>query len=162
VRYRNAKLRAHPWGGACEPVWLKDRVGNCKVLTATGEHVIDSVIQSIQAFNENAPGLDQAGRKALPNAIGDHINTVEPPKDNVDVQRGVIVVYGQGRTRTTSYVMNLSAAYTWTGEISAEAAELILTGQLRNPGFQSVATAFDHRQLTRRFNALGYCSALPS
>ena len=162
VPYRNAKLRAHPWGGACEPVWLKDRVRNCKVLTAIGEHMIDPVIQAIQAFNEKAPGLDQAGREALTNAIGEQINTGEPPKDDLDVQRGVIVVYGQGRTRTTSYVMNLSAAYTWTGEISAEAAELILTGQLRNPGFQSVATAFDHRQLIRRFNALGYCSALPS
>ncbi len=30
VPYRNAKLRAHPWGGACEPVWLKGRVRNCQ------------------------------------------------------------------------------------------------------------------------------------
>jgi hypothetical protein len=128
VPYRNAKMRAHPWGGGCEPVWLKGRVRNCKVLTA----------------------------------IGDQISTGEPPKDHPDVQRGVIVVYGQSRTRTTSYVMNLSAAYTWTGEISAEAARLILEGQLRKPGFQSMATAFDHRQLIRTFNALGYCSPLPN
>ena len=77
------------------------------------------------------------------------------------MQRGVIVAYGQSRTKTSTYVMNLSAAYTWTGEVSAEAAKLILEGQLRRPGFQSVATAFDHRQLIRTFNALGYCSALP-
>ncbi len=162
VPYRNAKLRAHPWGGACEPVWLKGRVRNCKVLTAIGEQIIDGVIDAIRAFNEKAPGLDQAGREALTNAIGDQINTGEPPKDDLDVQRGVIVVYGQSRTKTTSYVMNLSAAYTWTGEISAEAARLLLDGQLRKPGFQSVATAFDHRQLIRTFNALGYCSALPN
>ena len=30
--------------------------------------------------------LDQAGREALTNAIGDQINTGEPPKDDVDVQ----------------------------------------------------------------------------
>jgi hypothetical protein len=162
VPYRNAKMRAHPWGGGCEPVWLKGRVRNCKVLTAIGEHLIDGIIQAIRAFNEKSPGLDPAGREALTNAIGDQISTGEPPKDHPDVQRGVIVVYGQSRTRTTSYVMNLSAAYTWTGEISAEAARLILEGQLRKPGFQSMATAFDHRQLIRTFNALGYCSPLPN
>ena len=162
VPYRNAKMRAHPWGGACEPVWLKGRVRNCKVLTAIGEHMIDPVVQAIRAFNEKAPGLDQASREALTNAIADQISTGEPPKDHPDVQRGVIVAYGQSRTKTSTYVMNLSAAYTWTGEIGAEAARLILEGQLKKPGFQSVATAFDHRQLIRTFNALGFCSALPN
>ena len=162
VPYRNAKMRAHPWGGACEPVWLKGRVRNCKVLTAIGENMIDGILQAIRAFNAQAPGLDQAGREALTNAISTQISTGEPPKDHPDVQRGVIVVYGQSRTRTTRYVMSLSAAYTWTGELSAEAARLILDGQLKRPGFQSVATAFDHRQLIRTFNALGFCSALPN
>lgn len=162
VPHRNAKLRAHPWGGACEPIWLKGRVRNCKVLTAIGEHLIDGIIQAVKAFNAQAPGLDAAGREALTNAIGMQISTGEPPKDHPDVQRGVIVVYGQSRTKTTSYVMNLSAAYTWTGEIQAESALLLLTGQLKKPGFQSVATAFDHRQLIRTFNALGFCSALPN
>jgi hypothetical protein len=161
VPYRSAKMRAHPWGGACEPVWLKGRVRNCRVLTAIGEHMIDPVIQAIRAFNERAGALDQAGREALTNAIAGQISTGEPPKDHPDVQRGVIVVHGQSRTRTTSYVMNLSAAYTWTGEISAECARLILDGKLQRPGFQSAATAFDHRQLIRTFNALGFCSALP-
>jgi hypothetical protein len=121
VPYRHAKMRAHPWGGACEPVWLKGRVRNCKVLTIVGDHLIDGILQAIKAFNAQAPGLDQAGREALTNAIGDQINTGEPPKDDVDVQRGVITVLGQGRTKTTRYVMNLSAAYTWTGELCAEA-----------------------------------------
>ena len=160
VPYRNAKMRALPWGGACEPVWLKGRVRNCRVLTAIGEHMIDPILQAIQAFNAQAPGLDQAGREALTNAIGAQISTGEPPKDHLDVQRGVIVVYGQSRTKTTSYVMNLSAAYTWTGEVCAEATRLILEGRLDKPGFQSVATAFSHRELIRTFNALGYCSAL--
>jgi hypothetical protein len=162
VPHRNAMLRAHPWGGACEPVWLKGRVRNCKVLTAIGEHMIDGIIQAIKAFNAQSVGKSQAEKEALTNAIGDTINTGEPPKDNPDVQRGVIIVRGQSRTKATTYVMNLSAAYTWTGEIQAEAALLLLTGQLKKAGFQSVATGFDHRQLIRTFNALGYCSALPN
>jgi hypothetical protein len=162
VPYRSVKMRALPWGGACEPVWLKGRVRNCKVLTAIGEHMIDGILQAVKAFNAQAQGLDQAGREALTNAIGDQISTGEPPKDDLDVQRGVITVHGQSRTRTTTYAMNLSAAYTWTGEICAEAAQRILDGQLRKSGFQSVATAFGHRDLIRRFNALGFCSALPN
>jgi hypothetical protein len=160
--YRNAKTVALPWGGACEPIWLKGRVRNCKVLTAMGEHMINPIMQAIAAFNAQAPNLDQAGKEALTNAIGDQINTGEPPKDHPDVQRSVIVVHGQGRLKTTRYAMNLSAPYMWTGEIQAECAHLLLTGQLIKPGFQSVATGFDHRQLIRTFNALGYCSALPN
>ncbi len=162
VPYRHAKMRAHPWGGGCEPVWLKDRVRNCAVRVVVGEHLIDGILQAIKAFNAQASGLDQAGKEALTNAIGDQINTGEPPKDDVDVQRGVIVVYGQSRTKTTRYVMNLSAAYSWTGQLCAEAVRLIMAGELKRTGFQSAATAFDHRQLIRTFNVLGYCSALPA
>ena len=79
----------------------------------------------------------------------------------MDVQRGVIVVHGQGRTRTVTHVMNLSAAYTWTGEVCAESAVRLLDGRLERTGFQSVATAFSHRDLIRTFNARGFCSALP-
>jgi hypothetical protein len=162
VPYRHARMRAHPWGGGCEPVWFKGRVRNCRVMTVVGEQLIDGILQAIKAFNAQSSGLDRAGREALTNAIGDQINTGEPPKDDVDVQRGVIVVYGQGRTKTCRYVMNLSAAYTWTGELCAESARMILEGRLRRPGFQSAATAFGHRALIRTFNMLGYCSALPA
>ena len=162
VPYRAAKTLALPWGGACEPVWLKGRVRNCKVLTAMGEHLIGGVMQAIQTYNEQSVGMDQAGKEALTNAIGDQINTGEPPKDHPDVQRSVIVVSGQGRLKTTTYAMNLSAPYMFTGEISAECAKLILDGELKRAGFQSVATGFDYRQLIRTFNALGYCSALPN
>jgi hypothetical protein len=163
VPYRSVKLRALPWGGACEPIWFKNdpRVRNCKVLTAIGEHLIDPLLQAVAMFNAAAPGLDQAQREALTNQIGDQISTGEPPKDDLDVQRGVIVVYGQGRRVTTRYVMNLSAAYTWTGEICAEGAQRILGGKLKAVGFQSAARAFGHRELITTFHELGFCSALP-
>lgn len=161
--HRNVKMPAHPWGGACEPVWFKDdpRVRNCKVLTAIGERMIGGVVGAIQAFNAAAPGMNAEQREALTNHIADSLATGEPPKDDLDVQRGVIVVHGQGRRVTTSYVMNLSAAYTWTGELCAEGAQRILNGQLKRTGFQSVAQAFGHRELISTFHELGYCSALP-
>lgn len=162
--YRNALLTAHPWGGACEPIWFKNdpRVRNCKVLTAVGEHMIDPVIQAIKAFNAAAPGLTRAQREEWTNKMGDQMDQGEPPKDCLDVQRGVIVVHGQGRRVTTSYVMNLSAAYTWTGDICAEGAERLLNGQLKNVGFQSPAKAFGHRELIQCFHERGFCSALPA
>lgn len=162
--HRNAQLSAHPWGGACEPIWFKDdpRVRNCKVLTAMGEHMIDPVMQAIRAFNAVAPGLTQAQREEWTNQMGAQMDNGEPPKDSLDVQRGVIVVHGQGRQVTRSYVMNLSAAYTWTGDICAESAERLLAGQCRAFGFQSPAKAFGHRELIQRFHERGFCSALPA
>jgi hypothetical protein len=163
VPYRSVRMRAHPWGGACEPVWFRNdpRVRNCKVLTAIGEHMIDPVLQAIRAFNAAAPGLNPEQREALTNQIAGQISTGEPPKDSLDVQRGVIVVYGQGRRVTTRYVMNLSAAYTWTGEVCADGAQRLLNGQFRKVGFQSAPQAFGHREMITTFHALGFCSALP-
>ncbi len=139
--YRNAQLSAHPWGGACEPV--------------------GPVIEAIKAFNAVKEGMNQEQREAFTNAMGDQMDSGEPPKDSLDVQRGVIVVHGQGRQVTSSYVMNLSAAYTWTGDLCAEAAQRLLGGQLKKTGFQSPAKAFGHRELIQTFHERGFCSALP-
>lgn len=158
--HRNGLLGAHPWGGGCEPLWYKDdpRVRNCKVLTAIGDHIIDGVIDAIKAFNEQAAHLSQEEREAWTNAMGDQMDSGEPPKDDVDVQRSVIVCHGQGRQVTRSLVLNVSAPYTWTGEINAEAAQRLLNGQLKEAGFQSAAKAFGHRELLQVFHELGYCN----
>jgi hypothetical protein len=160
VPHRNQVLRALPWGGACEPIWFMDddRVRNCKVLTAIGEQLIDPISAAIAAFNEHAKDLPQAEKEAWTNAIGDQMNTGEPPKDDVDVQRSVIVCNGQGRQVTTQFVMNLSAPYTWTGEICAEGAQRLLNGQLKKTGFQSAAQAFGHRELLATFSEAGFCN----
>jgi short subunit dehydrogenase-like uncharacterized protein len=161
--FRSGVLTAHPWGGGCEPIWFKDdpRVRNCKVIVAIGEHIIGGVVQAIKAYNATAKDLPQAQREEWTNAMGKQLDSGEPPQDSVDVQRGVIVVHGQGRRVTTTYAMNLSAAYTWTGEMCTEAARRLLTGQLKKAGFQSAAQAFGHRELITRFHELGFCSALP-
>ncbi|MCJ7815679.1 MAG: DUF5938 domain-containing protein, partial [Xanthomonadales bacterium] len=74
------------------------------------------------------------------------------------VQRSVIVCNGQGRQVTTQFVLNMSAPYTWTGDICAEAAERLLNGQLKNVGFQSAAKAFGHRELLEVFHRGGFCN----
>ena len=160
VPHRGRVLRALPWGGACEPIWYMDdpRVRNCSVLTAIGEHVIEGVVQVIEAFNAQARDLPQEQKEAWTNAAGSQIDTGEPPKDDVDVQRSVIVCNGQGRQVTTQFVMNMSAPYTWTGEINAEAAERLLNGQLKQAGFQSAAKAFGHRELLEAFHKGGFCN----
>ena len=160
VPHRGSSYRALPWGGACEPLWYMDdpRVRNCSVLTAIGEHIIDSLIQVITAFNEQATDLPQEQKEAWTNAVGDQINTGEPPKDDLDIQRSIIVCNGQGRQVTTQFVMNMSAPYTWTGDVCAEAAGRLLNGQLKQAGFQSAAVAFGHRELLETFHARGYCN----
>jgi len=158
--HRGRMLRALPWGGACEPVWYMDdpRVLNCSVLTAIGEHLIDGIAQVIEMFNAQARDLPQEHKEAWTNAAGEQMDTGEPPKDDLDVQRSVIVCNGQGRTVTTQFVMNMSAPYTWTGEICAEGASRLLSGQLKQAGFQSAAKAFGHRELLEAFNPGGFCN----
>jgi hypothetical protein len=160
VPHRNRVYRALPWGGACEPIWYMDdpRVRNCTVLTSIGESLIDPIAAAIAAFNEQMADKSQQEKEAFTNAMGDQMGTGEPPKDTLDVQRSVIVCHGQGQQVTKTLVMNLSAPYTWTGEISAEAAERLLNGQLKKPGFQSAPVAFGHRELLEKFHAMGYCS----
>ncbi len=158
--HRNGMLRALPWGGANEPIWFKDdpRVRNCKVLTAIGEQLIDPVAEAIKAFNEQAAHLPQEEKEAWTNAVADQMDTGEPPKDDIDVQRSVVVCHGQGRQVTKTFVMNLSAPYSWTGDICAEAAQRLLNGQLKKAGYQSAAQAFGHRELLETFHARGFCN----
>ncbi len=159
--HRNEVMSALPWGGACEPVWYKDdpRVRNCKVVTCgNDENFIAGVLLAIQAFNEQAAHLPQAEREAWTNAMGDQMDSGEPPKDCVDVQRCMIVCNAQGRQAFKQVILNISAAYTWTGDVCAEAAQRLLDGDLKRPGFQSVATAFDHRELLQTFYQRGFCS----
>jgi short subunit dehydrogenase-like uncharacterized protein len=160
VPHRNRVVRALPWGGACEPVWFMDdpRVVNCTVLTAIGEHIVDGIAQAIAAFNEQARDLPQEQKEAWTNALGDQMDSGEPPKDDLDVQRSVIVCNGQGRQVTTQFVMNMSAPYTWTGEICAEAAQRLLNGQLKKAGFQSAAQAFGHHELLEAFHSGEFCN----
>lgn len=156
----NYTLSALPWGGGCEPIWFKDdpRVRNCSVITAGEESLMLAVVEAVKSFNEQAAHLPQEEREAWTNAMGDQMDNGEPEKDDVDVQRGVIVCNGQGRQLTTQFVMNLSAPYSWTGDLCAEAAQRLLNGQLKHAGFQSSAKAFGHRELLNTFYERGYCS----
>jgi hypothetical protein len=157
---RNYTLAALPWGGGCEPIWYKDdpRVRNCKVITAGEEPLMLAVVDAIKLFNEQAAHLPQSEREAWTNAMGDEMDSGEPPKDDIDVQRGVIVCNGQGRQVTNQFVMNLSAPYTWTGDMCAEATQRLINKQQKSIGFQSPAKAFGHRELLAVFHQRGFCN----
>ncbi|MEH6550703.1 MAG: DUF5938 domain-containing protein [Pseudomonadales bacterium] len=157
---RNYTMAAHPWGGGCEPIWYKDdpRVRNCKVIAAGEESLMLAVIDAIKMFNEQAAHLSQPEREAWTNTMGDQMDNGEPEKDDIDVQRGVIVCNGQGRQVTTQFVMNLSAPYTWTGDMCAEAAQRLIDNQHKSVGFQSPAKAFGHRELLEVFHERGFCN----
>lgn len=160
IPYRGMPLRAFPWGGACEPVWFKNdpRVINCQVLTAFGEHMVDVVMDAMKQFKAETEGKSQEEKEAWTNNFGAGMAQGEPPKDDKTAQRSCIIVGGQGQQCTTQFVLNVSAPYTWTGEISAESAKQLLDGKLKKPGFQSAATAFDHRELLKVFHEGGFCN----
>lgn len=149
--------KALPWGGACEPIWYQDdsRVRSCKVLTAVGSHMVDGVLQAVEQFNQLSPGMNKEQYEALTNQIGESICQTEPPKDDVDVQRSIIVCNGRGRNSANQFVLHLAAPYTWTGDICAEGALRILNNQIKKTGFQSAATAFGHRELLDVFFEAG-------
>ena len=115
-------------------------------------------MSAIAAFNAQVANGTQAEKEAFTNAVGDQMATGEPPKDHVDIQRSVIVCNGQGRQATAQFLFNLSAPYSWTGDLCAEAAQRLLGGQLKKVGFQSAAQAFGHRELITEFHKRGYCS----
>ncbi|MBW2941400.1 saccharopine dehydrogenase family protein [Zhongshania aquimaris] len=149
---------ALPWSGGCEPVWYEhdERVRNCKVLTAFGDEIIESVVGIIHRFNKESVGMNQAQKEELTNQFGDEMTPAEPPKDSPDIHRTVITCIGQGRQVTTVFPLSLNAPYTFTGEICAEASERLLNGELKAVGFQSAAGAFGHRELIEKFHKLGY------
>ncbi len=160
VPHRSGTMGSLPWGGGNEPIWYRDdpRVRNCKVLTAGGDDLIVPVVEAIKAFNEQAAHLPQQEKEAWTNAVGDMMDTGEPPKDDLDVQRSVIVCHGQGRQVTKTLLLNVSAPYTWTGDICAEAAQRLLNGLLKKAGYQSAAQAFGHRELLETFHRRGFCN----
>ncbi len=158
--FRNRLVRAHPWGGGAEPIWYQDddRIRNCTVMVAIGEHLVDGTLAAINEFNEKSPGLSQPQREELTNSIAAKMEVVEPPVDDIDVQRSMVVCYARGRQIASEYVLHLAAPYSWTGDLSAEAAERILNGQLKKTGFQSAAAAFGHRELLKVWHDAGTCS----
>lgn len=160
VPHRMNPYLALPWGGACEPVWLKsdERVRNCKVLTAFGDEIVSAVVNVIRDFNQKSEGMTPEQKEDLTNQIGQEMSSGEPDKDNLVKGRTVIVCHGQGQQVTKSFSLNLSAPYTFTGQICAEGAQRILNGQLKRVGFQSAATAFGHRELLSAFHEIGHCN----
>lgn len=149
IPHRLQSSLALPWGGGCEPVWLKmdERVKNCKVLTAFGDEIIENVVDIVKKFNRDSVGMSVQEKEELTNQYGTEMTSAEPEKDDFDSFRSVIVCHGQGQQVLKSFSLSCAAPYTFTGEVCAEGAKRILEGRLKAVGFQSGAKAFGHREL---------------
>lgn len=158
IPHRIEVSKALPWGGGGEPLWYRhdSRVRYCKVLVAFGDEMITLVLGLVNDILEKKETMTQEEKEALTDTIGDEISSGEPEKDDMDVQRAVITCKGTGRYATSIVTMSFAAPYQWTGQISAEAAQQILDGKLKAVGFQTAAKAFDHKELIKRFQDLGY------
>ena len=158
VPHRVESYLSLPWGGGCEPVWFEmdERVQSCKVLTAFGDEIILNVLGAVEKFKKDSVGMNEAEKEELTNRYGEEMTTEEPPKDNFETFRTVIVCKGQGQQGVKTFSLACSAPYTFTGEICAEGAERILNGKLQKVGFQSGAKAFGHRELLKVFHAKGF------
>jgi hypothetical protein len=162
VPHRMESYLALSWGGACEPVWFKtdDRVKSCKVLTAFGDEIIQGVVDVVKDFDQKSEGMGQEEKEQLINQYGSEMTSSEPDKDDFELFRTVIVCHGQGQQITRTLLLSCAAPYTFTGEICAEGAERILSGKLKEVGFQSGAKAFGHRELLDVFLDKGHTSII--
>ena len=82
-------------------------------------------------------GMGQEEKEQLINQYGSEMTSSEPDKDDFELFRTVIVCHGQGQQITRTLLLSCAAPYTFTGEICAEGAERILSGKLKEVGFQS-------------------------
>ncbi|WP_317928428.1 saccharopine dehydrogenase family protein [Halioxenophilus sp. WMMB6] len=158
VPNKPAPILTLPWSGGFEPIWFKDdhRVRTCKVLTGFGDQMMMDVVALIKQIHNESANLSAEEKERMTNDMGDDISSGEPDKDDMDVQRSYIACYGSGRQISKQLVLSLAAPYQFTGQISAQAAELLINGQLNNPGFQSAPQAFGHKVLLDKFNEMGY------
>lgn len=161
--HRSVPFLAHPWGGGGEPIWFAkdERVRCCSVLVGFGDEIVKGVVGAIETFNEQASHLSKAEQEEWTNNFGAQMTTTEPPKDDLDTGRTVIVVRGQGQQKVTEFSFNVSAPYQFTGAICADIAKRLLDGvKPKRTGFVSAPQAFGHRELMATYAELGYTTHL--
>jgi len=73
--------------------------------------------------------------------------SVEPGRENPDLNRSVLCCHGRGNTESVSVVMRGNSPYIQTGIMAAEACRQILLGRHRGAGFSSPAAAFGAREM---------------
>jgi Family of unknown function (DUF5938)/Saccharopine dehydrogenase NADP binding domain len=144
------QLRALPWGGGGEIVWYKDdpRVRNCSILVAfRNMAMVNAVIDMVQQFEDKYSHLEGEERERQTNAMGNTLVSVEPPRENPDINRSIISCRARGNTESVHVVLRGNAPYLQTAVFAAETCKRILNGEQRGAGAISPAAAFGAREL---------------
>lgn len=142
--------RALPWSGGGEAVWYENdpRVTNCSTLVAFKSDVMfGAVIKVLEEFEVKYRSLPEADQEKACFELGAAITTVEPGRENPDVNRLTQSCLGWGNTNGVSVVCRGNSGYLQTAAYAAEACRRILAGKLLGVGFQSPAKAFGARNL---------------
>ncbi len=144
------QLRALPWGGGGEIVWYKDdpRVRNCSILVAfRNMAMVNAVIDMVEQFEDKYSHLEGEERERQTNAMGNTLVSVEPPRENPDINRSIISCRARGNTESVHVVLRGNAPYLQTAVFAAETCKRILNGEQRGAGAISPAAAFGAREL---------------
>ena len=154
-------LNALPWSGGGEPVWYEDdaRVRNCSVLVAfKNQAMLAAIVGILVEFEQKHKHLPVAEQEAMTNAIGNQLVSVEPEREDPDLNRSVLSCQGRGNTESVSVVMRGNSPYIQTGIVAAEACRQILLGRHRGAGFSSPCAAFGAREMIAANAARGQLS----
>jgi short subunit dehydrogenase-like uncharacterized protein len=154
-------FNALPWGGGGEPTWYlgDERVRNCRVLVSFRNQVMfRAVMDLLERFEKECRDVPADEQERITNQWGGEVTTVEPPREDPEVNRCVLSCYGRGKTASVNVVLRGNAPYIQTGVLGAEAARRVLRGQLQAVGFVSPAKAFGARNLLAALAEEGHLS----
>lgn len=148
-----------PWGGGGEPTWFEGdkRVRNAKVLVAfRNQEAMKYIVSVLEKFEVEAKHLPYDEQEAWTNAQGEAMTTVEPPRENPDLNRCILSCYGRGNTNSVTVVLRGNSPYAQTGVIAAEAARRALLGQLKAVGYCSPTALIGARNMLGVLAEEGY------
>lgn len=154
-------FNALPWGGGGEPTWYlgDERVRNCRVLVSFRNQIMfRAVMDLLERFEKECRDVPADEQERITNQWGGEVTTVEPPREDPEVNRCVLSCYGRGKTASVNVVLRGNAPYIQTGVLGAEAARRVLRGQLQAVGFVSPAKAFGARNLLAALAEEGHLS----
>nr|MBP8926456.1 hypothetical protein [Pseudomonadales bacterium] len=120
--------------------------------------MLAAIVGVLVEFEQKHKHLPVAEQEAMTNAIGSQLVSVEPAREDPDINRSVLCCYGRGNTESVSVVMRGNSPYIQTGIVAAEACRQILLGKHRGAGFSSPCAAFGAREMIAANAARGQLS----
>lgn len=151
-------LTAMPWSGGGESVFYENdpRVLNCSTLVAfDNQALMDLLIPFMEDYAANYAHKSFEEREAFSNSWADQIKPpVEPAREDVLINRSVLVCNGRGTMVGRSTVTYGATGYIFTGVLAASCIETFLAKKQKVSGFASAIDIAGNKQLrTDLYNA---------